>query len=462
MYDLILPTGTQGILTEPRSEQAGSQAGKYSACSACVNDTYPDFFRDPSLPWSNLIRPTGFSMLQRPSVNLQLHSYVHWEDEPPFSSPFGACTSVLFLWIFIIHYFRLQRSFTLYQMSWISATMAVVPLCSHLSDRNTLSKLLQCQAQGLSHVIRASNRVSHRVTSLLPKIRWLRLVLSLLVFFLYLEWDPGPLGFSWPITHHYWRPPSIWSGCRVGEAAHPGPHISIATLNVASLCMHQDEVTVSREIPTLMLFTETCLTEHVYRTVQGKARRHRKFLVPGGICAPRKSAHKSDSHARGESGGILVCSDMPARNGNIPFDQMTWLSNRVVESIVSLPTGLTIRVVGICGYSKRYPGHIELTNQLLSACLKFVSQSTIPCVFLGDFNCELQELSSWKMLQDRGWVDSALLQSSRDGRPPLPTWKSYSRIDYILLPRSLVPYFHLYKNEPDTVSDYFAGHPDLS
>ena len=196
---------------------------------------------------------------------------------------------------------------------------------------------------------------------------------------------------------------------------------SIATLNVASLCMHQDEVTVSREVPTLTLFTETCLTEHVYRTVQGKARRHRKFLVPGGICAPRKSAHKSDSHARGESGGVLICSDLPARNGNIPLDQMTWLSNRVVESIVSLPTGLTIRVVGIYGYSKRYPGHIELTNQLLSACLKFVPQSTIPCVFLGDFNCDLQELSSWKMLQDKGWVDSALLQSSRDGKPPLPT-----------------------------------------
>ena len=130
MYDLILPIGAQGILTEPRSEQAGNQAGKYSACSACVNDTYPDFFRDPSLPWSNLIRSAGFSMRQRPSANLQLHSYVPWEDEPPFSSPFGACTSVLFFWIFIIHYFRLRRAFTLYQMSWISATMAVVPRLS--------------------------------------------------------------------------------------------------------------------------------------------------------------------------------------------------------------------------------------------------------------------------------------------------------------------------------------------
>ena len=74
--------------------------------------------------------------------------------------------------------------------------------------------------------------------------------------------------------------------------------------------------------------------------------------------------------------------------------------------------------------------------------------------FLGDFDCELDELSCWHHLYDRGWRDSALLQQFRDGCVPGPTWKAYSRIDLILLHLVLLPLFKEYQNEPDTVSDH--------
>ena len=136
------------------------------------------------------------------------------------------------------------------------------------------------------------------------------------------------------------------------------------------------------------------------------------------------------------------------------MDQTAWLSTRAVEAIASLSSKLCIRVVGLYGFSKRYPGHIERTNQLLTRVAKYVAESTLPCVFVGDFNCDLSELSAWKLLQDKGWVESALLQQARDGKEPQPTWKSYSRIDFVLLPPTLVPFFQAYQNFPDTVSDH--------
>ena len=51
-------------------------------------------------------------------------------------------------------------------------------------------------------------------------------------------------------------------------------------------------------------------------------------------------------------------------------------------------------------------------------------------------------------------MDAARLQQARDGNEPLPTWKAYSRIDFILLPPTLVPLFQTYLNFPDTVSDH--------
>ena len=94
------------------------------------------------------------------------------------------------------------------------------------------------------------------------------------------------------------------------------------------------------------------------------------------------------------------------------------------------------------GHKRLYPGTLFPKGQVCR------------CIFVGDLNCDLQDLSAWKILQDCGWMDSAILQKSKDGIDPLPTWSSYSRIDFILLPPALVPFFRFYTNSPDTVSDH--------
>ena len=110
-------------------------------------------------------------------------------------------------------------------------------------------------------------------------------------------------------------------------------------------------------------------------TISRKTRWTRRFLIPSKLCAPRKSATKSDSHVRGESGGTLISSDLPARPGNTPLDTTAWLSTRVCEALVSISSELTVRVIGVYGFSTRYPHHTQATNNLLSRLLGMVAQS---------------------------------------------------------------------------------------
>ena len=65
------------------------------------------------------------------------------------------------------------------------------------------------------------------------------------------------------------------------------------------------------------------------------------------------------------------------------MDQVAWMSTRVVEAIVSLLSELAIGVAGLYGYAKRYPGHVALINKWFARTLKYVAESTLPCVFLG-------------------------------------------------------------------------------
>ena len=454
-YDLSRPVATPETNARPLSEQVRFKVGKGSACIALVNDTDPAFSRDFAfLTGSFHYWNGGYNGLCPRTSSFSLR-YPFWEDEPPLVSPFHFPAALLASIIFIIQYFGGgwfgPRTCSL----WIVGMLAVLPVCSHVSERCTVTRFLNCHHSGSSQFGHSVRRFTKQFGGVARFVtQGMLLAVLLLIFWTLFPWDPGPGFLRVFLGHSSWRPISSAVGQRIGEAKNPGPQVALSTLNVASLCMHQDEIQAPTSLPTVRVFTETCLTQQILPTIQRKARQCHRFVVPGCICAPRSSAHRFDSQSRGESGGVLICSDVPARKGNVPMDPSAWLSTRVVESIVSMSPHLSIRIVGLYGFSKRYPGHIERTNLLLGHAIRYVTDSTLPCVVVGDFNCDLQELSAWKLLQDKGWVDSAILQHTRDGKEPQPTWKAYSRIDYILLPPSMVPLFSKYVNIPDTFSDH--------
>ena len=251
---------------------------------------------------------------------------------------------------------------------------------------------------------------------------------------------------------------SYWTlTCRVGEASNPGPQIAFSTLNVVSMSRNQDLLKEPTTIPTVNVYTETCLTKTVLPSVKAKTKGASRFLITGSMAAPRKIQDKLDSHARGNSGGVLIVSDLPSRPSSTPMDPPAWHSTRICEALVPFTPQITVRVVGFYGFpesSRRPVSHVELNNNLLSYVLKYVVRSTLPCLLMGDCNGDIEDLPFWQTLKTWGWKEVAVLQHNTDGKPIEPTWKATTRLDYILIPPQMLPFFHQYINNPDTISDH--------
>ena len=122
---------------------------------------------------------------------------------------------------------------------------------------------------------------------------------------------------------------------RIGEAINPGPPFQITTLNVVSIGKYQDLLVEPHPVPTVSVYTETCLTKTIFETISRKVKRAGRHLIVSGICDPRKGRTRQASVVRGESGGTLVASDLPARPSRHPLPSAALLSTRVCEAIVS-------------------------------------------------------------------------------------------------------------------------------
>ena len=94
----------------------------------------------------------------------------------------------------------------------------------------------------------------------------------------------------------------------------------------------------------------------------------------------------------------------------------------------------------------------RVSNHLLYLMLQVSQRSTLPCIFISDFNCKLEELAIWPSLQQHGWVDIALHFQNLTGLEPEPTWNGQTRIDFALVPNQIPPWFRNLEINHDTIS----------
>ena len=256
-----------------------------------------------------------------------------------------------------------------------------------------------------------------------------------------------------------WQCKSLWTPWdklpRLGEATKPGPDFNFETLNIASAGKNQNTILEESSTPAVRVFTETCLTKLVYETIIKKAKAAKKFIVPGALCTPRQHMVKAASQTRGQSGGVLVSSDLAARHSSVTMPVATWSSTRVVDAVVALTSTIHVRVVGFYAITAKYhKNYVELNDNILSSVLARVLQSTLPCIVMGDFNCCLEDMPLWGRMFDWGWRDAAILNHQRTGEPPMMTFKGETRIDYILIPPQLLQFVKCFNVYQDTVSDH--------
>ena len=373
----------------------------------------------------------------------------------PQCSPFHLLILIQFFVYGFLSYMTKGRSFTNRRSFLLLLCGTVVlPVCALQSDRFLHTRLLGVSAK--------------KYGSLWKSIPWSPVKISVLIH-RHLRasrngtpFDPGghvfydaqiidglfDLAFSSP-----WVP---WDKTpRLGEAMNPGPNVDFETLNIASAGKNQNTILEETLTPAVRVFTETCLTKLVYETIIKKAKACKKYILPGALCTPRQHMVKAASQTRGQSGGVLVSTDLAARPSSVEIPVATWASTRVVDAVIAITSTLQVRVIGFYGITAKYhKNYVELNDNILQSVLSRVMQSTLPCVIMGDFNCCLEDMPFWGRLSDWGWKDAAILNYERTGEPPLMTFKGETRIDYILIPPQLLQFVKDFRVQPETVSDH--------
>ena len=201
--------------------------------------------------------------------------YGFWNDNPPTRSPFG------FAAIIIVGLFNGLNALS--KRGWCRAattatflTLApqVLPVCMIFSDdtstnafRSVLRRGKRFKSPDGPFIRSAWGTQSIRI----PKwasilMRWLFLIMALALLCPVLSKNapcpsyPDDCGSYWTLT------------CRVGEASNPGPQIAFSTLNVVSMSRNQDLLKEPTTIPTVNVYTETCLTKTVLPSVKAKTK----------------------------------------------------------------------------------------------------------------------------------------------------------------------------------------------
>ena len=245
------------------------------------------------------------------------HHYVTWHDEPPTCSPFLVPTLII---LGLFNCFNIVSKGHWCTAPGTVATLSlmapVLPICMAISDDNTVVSLHSVCPRGKRYKSQdgpftwSARRVfSANVQRANSALWWclLLLALALMGFFLIQPF------LCVNCREHF----GIWTReCRIGEADNPGPPMAFSTLNVASMSRNQDLLVEPSLVPTVNVYTETCLTKTVLPSVKARTKEASRFLVTGCMVAPRKNLVKLDSHARGDSGGVLIASDVPSRQSS--------------------------------------------------------------------------------------------------------------------------------------------------
>ena len=75
---------------------------------------------------------------------------------------------------------------------------------------------------------------------------------------------------------------------------------------------------------------------------------------------------------------------------------------------------------------------MELNEALLHHVFATVSCTHLPTIVVGDLNCDVNSIDSWRQASCKGYVDVAQKFASIAGSEPENTYRGVSRLDYIV------------------------------
>ena len=192
-------------------------------------------------------------------------------------------------------------------------------------------------------------------------------------------------------------------GCRVGEAAHPGPDfLQVTTSNPSGL--RAKKLTAIEQGTGIHCFSETQLSEisasQSRRIMQGLARPHgRQVRLITGHPAPLRP----NSDWAGSWTGVAMLSDWPAQSLCLPWPANTFETGRV-QLVQHLLPGFPLLIGNIYGFSQNHARATALTDQLLAPFTQeLVLGRTGPRILCGDLNASAPDLEQVRIWESIGW-----------------------------------------------------------
>lgn len=241
---------------------------------------------------------------------------------------------------------------------------------------------------------------------------------------------------------------SLW---RVGEALTPGPEFTIGVANINGL-NNKGFGFMDSPVDTWIL-SETHLTKGGIATFRSNLRQAKSpysAFIHG--CPVAARSLTSDI---GQWSGVGVLSKFPSRRLPHSWPDVAFHSGRLLCSGFCAK-GIWVSGVTVYG-PPTGPTHVNgraVTDELLGLALERALQLTGPRFIAGDFNHDLDRLSTVTTMERLGFRDVQDLHAERTGLHPVATCRGKTRRDFLLVSREMVPLFQSCKVDDESLSDH--------
>ena len=237
-------------------------------------------------------------------------------------------------------------------------------------------------------------------------------------------------------------------GVCVGQADNPGPW-SLQLRNIVSASKHIEDFKFEADCH---VWTETCATKHGQDKITKQIRKAGANVVFS-FPAPSKSVNSPDLVGRPSATGSLCLSKARCTSLAGQWDGPVFSSGRVSDTLIQLP-GIQVRIIAVYGFHSGIADSVARNDKLLGHVFHMAGSFRVPVLVVGDFNCNLTDLSSWQAAVARGFVDVAARQATLAGCEPEPTYKGTSRLDYITCNPLAARAFQVLSVDPRGYSDH--------
>ena len=224
---------------------------------------------------------------------------------------------------------------------------------------------------------------------------------------------------------------------RIGEADVPGPLTGMLRLTTSNPSgLRGKEAHLVELGPGVHCVSETQLSFITLPRCQATLRHHAALCSRSLRCiAGPPVACRTGSRWAGTWAGVLTVSDVPCQKLSMPWQCLENESGRLVASAHHLGN-TKLQVINAYGFCRgpTWPKARELTEELLSTVTRqFVIGGFGIRAICGDFNFSEDELQSFDVWSQFGWVSAQRFASFHWGHRVQPTCKGVTERDFIWL-----------------------------